>query len=101
GVARVERRERDSLDVVFEEHRYVGEDGLQFRGELGEIELVNVERIGSVGAARLGVVEPVRRGDDQLAGGREHAAGLREEAAPVFEMLDHLERDYEIEAGIG
>ena len=54
GVAGRVRLEGDAFHVVFEKQRDVREDGLQFGGELGEIELVDVKRIG----ARAGRATP-------------------------------------------
>ena len=95
------RLERDAFDVVFQEHGDVREELLELAGEFVEIEFVNVEGVGALGAARFGVVEPVGRGDDQLAGGSQHAPDFLEKVPPVFQVLDDFEGDHQIEGAIG
>ena len=69
--------------------------------ELLELEFVYVERIGPLGAARFRVIQLVGGGNDQLAGWGKHPAGLLQEAAPVFQVLDHFESHYQVETGAG
>ena len=78
-----------------------GKTRFQLGAELLEFEFVDVERVGAFAPARFGVVELVGRGDDELAGGRQHAARFRQELAPVVQVLDHLEGHHQVEAGIG
>src|ERR1035438_10138398 len=100
GVAGLVRLEGDAFDVVFQEHGDVREELFELAGEFVEIEFVNVERVGAEGAARFGVIEPVGRGDDQLAGGRQHAPHFLEKGPPVCQVLDDFEGHHQIEDAV-
>src|SRR5438128_459322 len=50
--------------------------------------------------ARLRIVKTIRRGHDELAALRQHAPRLREKFAPVLQVLNHLEGDYQVESGV-
>src|ERR1039457_4062061 len=100
GVAGLVRLEGDAFDVVFQEHGDVREELFELAGEFVEIEFVNVERVDAVRAARFGVIEPVGRGDDQLAGGRQHALDFLQKGPPVCQVLDDFEGHHQIEGAV-
>src|ERR1017187_7106616 len=96
-VAGLMRLEGDAFDVVFQEHGDVRKELLELAGEFVEIEFVNVEGVDAVHAARFGVIEPVGCGDDQLAGGSQHAPHFLEKGPPVCQVLDDFEGHHQIE----
>ncbi len=69
--------------------------------EFLEIEFVNVERIGALRAARLGVIQPVGRGDNQLPGGSQHPPDFLQKVPPLFQVLDDFECDHQVEGAVG
>src|SRR5205085_6063791 len=90
-----------ALHVVLQEHGNMREDGFQFAGELFELEFMHVKRVDALRAARLGIEELVGRTDNQPAVRSKHAARLLKKAAPVFQMFDNFEGDYQVEPAIG
>src|ERR1017187_859402 len=99
-VAGLMRLEGDAFDVVFQEHGDVRKELLELAGEFVEIEFVNVEGVGAVHTARFGVIEPVGCGDDQLAGGSQHAPHFLEKGPPVCQVLDDFEGHHQIEGAV-
>src|SRR5712691_8563403 len=66
GAERSRRLEDNSLRVVFEEHQHVRKNLTELGAEFFEFEFVNMKRIGSSLFARLGIVQLVRRGNNEL-----------------------------------
>ena len=98
---RLQWTKRDALYVVLQEQRNMRKHCGQLASELVEFEFVRVKRIGSSAAARFRVVELIRRGDDELAGGREHPPHFHQEIAPAVQVLDHLESHHQVEDRAG
>ena len=92
------RLEGNSLHVVLEVQMDMGEDGLKRGLELAKVELVRVKRVRPGQPARLGVVVPVRRRDQEQTARRQHAAAFPKEGLPVRQVLDHFESDNQVEA---
>ena len=90
-VSRLVRLERDTLNVVLQEHRDVRKKLPELLREFLEIEFVNVERVGALHTARFGVIQPVGRGDNQLPGRGQHTPDFLQKVPPVFQVLDHFE----------
>ena len=69
----------------------MGKELPQLALEFLVVELVDMVKIRL--AASFGVVEPVGRGDDELAVRRQDSLHLGQETLPVFQVFDNLERD--------
>ena len=62
---------------------------------------MDVERVGPDLLAGLGVVQLVRRGDDELTAASQQALRLLEQSLPIGDVLDHFEAGDEAKGGIG
>src|SRR5215469_6559300 len=84
------------LDTILKQQTNVAENRLEFGHEFAGFEFVGVEGIGASFGARFGVVEAVRRRNDQQSVALQDARALLEEGALVGQMFDDFESDHQV-----
>src|SRR5208283_1296832 len=94
------RLEAEAADVILKVQRNRGENGTEDRFEFLIFKLMDMERVGADLLPRLGVVQLIRRGDNELAAARQQPLRFLKQGSPVGEMFDHLEAGDETKGGV-
>lgn len=91
----VDRRNHAARDVLLREVACSGKMVDDKRPELVEVQLLDVERVAVV--REVGIRDLVRRRHDEKTAGPQHAAHLRQHLAVLGNVLQHLERDDDVD----
>lgn len=87
----------EGFETILKEDLNVREKLLERGLEFAIFEFVDVIRIRAVERTRFRVVQTIRSGDQKKPVGVQHAAGFRQQCAPVCKVLDDLEGGDELE----
>ena len=93
------RGERNGRNMILKEDLDVFKELRECRAELRVVEFVDVKRVRPL-SSRL-VVGTVRGGDKQNTPLGENTGRFPDQVRPAFQVLNHLERDHEVDREVG